>query len=54
MKTVIGMGQGHPRLPDGAVHTTELWAVDLERGWARTLSRFYVLGQQHGERNHGS
>ena len=53
MRTVIGTLQGHPRLPDGPVHTTELWAVDLERRWARTLSRFYVLGDQHEGGNHG-
>ncbi|MFC0386793.1 DUF6634 family protein [Muricoccus vinaceus] len=52
MKTVIGILQGHPRLADGPVHTTEVWAVDLERRWARTLSRFYVLGDQHREDNH--
>lgn len=53
MRTVIGTLKGHPRLPDGPVHTTELWAVDLEHRWARTLSRFYVLGDQHEGGNHG-
>lgn len=54
MRTVVGTLQGHPRLADGPVHTTELWAVDLERRWARTLSRFYVLGDQRQEDSHGS
>ncbi|WP_408735169.1 DUF6634 family protein [Muricoccus aerilatus] len=53
MRTVVGTVQGHPRLPDGPVLTTELWAVDLERRWARTLSRYYVLGDQRGEADHG-
>lgn len=53
MKTVIGTLQGHPRLADGPVHTTEVWAVDLERRWARTLSRYYVLGDQHRDDDHG-
>ncbi|WP_408906305.1 DUF6634 family protein [Muricoccus nepalensis] len=53
MRTVVGTLQGHPRLPDGPVHTTELWAVDLKRRWARTLSRYYVLGDPHVETDHG-
>ena len=53
MRTVIGTLHGHPRLADGPVHTTEVWAVDVERRWARTLSRFYVLGDQRGEADHG-
>jgi hypothetical protein len=44
MTTMVGTLIGHPRLPDGAVHTTEVWAIDPCRRWARTLSRFYVLG----------
>lgn len=44
MTTMIGTLIGHPRLPDGPVHTTEIWAIDPHRRWARTLSRYYVLG----------
>lgn len=53
MRTVVGTLQGHPRLPDGPVHTTEIWTVDLGRRWARTLSRYYVLGDQHRDDDHG-
>lgn len=51
--TMIGIVEGHPRLLDGPVRTSGVWVVDLERGWARTLSRFYVLGDQRKEANHG-
>lgn len=47
MPSLIGTGSGYPRLPIGLVHTTEIWAIDLEARWARTLSRLYVLA---GER----
>jgi hypothetical protein len=46
LKTMVGTLQGHPRVPDGPVMTTEVWTVDLQAKWARTLSRFYVLGDQ--------
>jgi len=41
---LAGRGRGHPRLPPGPVVTTDLWAIDPNAGWARTLSRFYRLG----------
>lgn len=44
LTSLVGTSIGHPRLPDGPVHTTDVWIIDSERRWARTLSRFYVLG----------
>jgi hypothetical protein len=41
---LVGIGSKHPRIPDGPVMTTEPWAIDFERRWVRTLSRWYVLG----------
>jgi hypothetical protein len=45
MVSLVGSAAGHPRLGDGMVRTTEIWAIDTQAGWARTLSRLYVLGQ---------
>jgi hypothetical protein len=41
---VVGLGSGHPRVPDGPVTTIDLWAADPTAGWVRTLGRYYVLG----------
>jgi hypothetical protein len=46
MITSVGALIGHPRLPDGLCQTSEIWAIDQERRWMRTLSRFYVLGAE--------
>lgn len=54
MVSMVGNLVGHPRLPDGAVHTTEIWAISLEQGWARTLSRYYALGSQRAGDSHVS
>lgn len=43
---LVGHTVGHPNLPTGPVYTTEVIAADLTVGWARTLSRFYVLGER--------
>lgn len=43
--TLEGISQGHPRLPAGPTTSTEVWAIDLRAGWARTLSRLYRLGE---------
>jgi hypothetical protein len=53
MATVIGTLIGHPRLPDGPCQTTEVWAIDQQRRWLRTLSRFYVLGVHRKGDGHG-
>lgn len=48
MVSLVGLGTGHPLLGDGPIRTTEIWAIDTAAGWARTLSRLYVLGQAAG------
>ena len=42
---LIGGNTGHPTLKGRGVQTTEVWALAPELGWARTLSRFYRLGE---------
>jgi hypothetical protein len=41
---LVGIGNGHPRIPDGPFMTTDLWAMDPTAGWGRTLGRYYTLG----------
>jgi hypothetical protein len=53
LTSLEGTSIGHPRLPDGPVHTTDLWVIDSKRRWARTLSRYYVLGAPHAVGAHG-
>ncbi|AXI52205.1 MULTISPECIES: DUF6634 family protein [unclassified Sulfitobacter] len=40
-----GMVSGHPRLAGGWITTSQLVAIDANRGWARTASRWYALGR---------
>jgi hypothetical protein len=54
MVSIVGTVVGHPRLPDGLVRTTEIWALSTTHGWARTLSRFYALGSQRRDDGHGA
>ena len=54
MTSMVGTLVGHPRLPDGPVHTTEIWAISTTQRWARTLSRFYALGSQKAGNGHGA
>lgn len=42
---LIGRVSEHPHLADGTIHTSEIIAIDPGRGFARTLSRWYVLGE---------
>lgn len=42
---LIGRVDGHPLLPRGPLTSSELIVLDRSRGFARTLSRWYVLGQ---------
>ena len=44
MSSLEGMAVGLPKVADGPVYTTEVWIIDPKRRWARTLSRYYVLG----------
>lgn len=39
-----GFVEGHPILGHRFATTSEIYAIDLERRWVRTLSRFYRLG----------
>ena len=41
---LVGAVSGHPNLRGPLVRTSDLWAINPARGWARTLSRFYRLG----------
>lgn len=41
---LVGLGTGHPAIPAGPITTTDVWSVDEQAGWARTLGRWYVLG----------
>ena len=42
---LIGSMCGHPLIEQGRVGvTSEIYAIDRNRRWARTLSRFYKLG----------
>lgn len=42
---LTGTVQGHPSVRGPAVLTSALWAYSPELGFARTLSRYYRLGQ---------
>lgn len=47
---LIGSVVGHPLLGDRPfIHTSEIFAIDLGQGWARTWSRFYRLGTPRSE-----
>lgn len=45
---LIGHVTGHPHMRGAVSITSDLWAYAPELGWARTLSRFYVLGKPVG------
>jgi hypothetical protein len=38
-----GIGIGHPLLGTTTILTSGLYAINVNRGWARTYSRFYRL-----------
>lgn len=42
---LVGYAENHPRLGSKIITTSQLFAVDPEGKWARTLSRFYRLEQ---------
>lgn len=51
---LAGAVRGHPLLGDRRlVATTEIYAIDTIRGWARTYSRFYALGARSEESGSG-
>lgn len=39
-----GQVTGHPSLGDTHIHTSQLWVINQQQGWARTFSRYYRLG----------
>ena len=43
---LVGIVSGHPVLRNGPITTSDVWVMDTKFGWARTMSRFYVLGDQ--------
>jgi hypothetical protein len=44
-RCIVGSVRGHPILGNRArVHTSELILIDPENRWARTWSRYYLLG----------
>lgn len=45
---LTGFAAGHPLLGSRAIATSHLWALDPQRRWARTFSRFYRLGLPEG------
>ena len=48
---LVGVASGHPRISDGKpLLSSELYYLDPERGFARTFSRWYRLGDQASPR----
>ena len=45
---LTGFAAGHPQLGARRIVTSPLWVLDPQLRWARTLSRFYVLGVPEG------
>lgn len=41
---LMGHVSGHPTLGTTFLRTSELYYIDTQSGWARTLSRWYRLG----------
>jgi hypothetical protein len=44
---IEGLCSGHPKLPgiNRPILTSDLWLLSGDRQWARTLSRWYSLGE---------
>lgn len=57
VRCLEGLVRGHPLLGNEVpISTSEVFAVDAVKGWARTHSRFYALGEpaeQQPESAHG-
>ena len=47
---LVGRSNGHPLLPGVGrqIATSDLWLLSADRRWARTLSRWYRLGEPRG------
>ena len=52
---LVGTVQGHPMIADHrSAITSELFAIDSDERWARTMSRFYLLEPRDtGDKQHG-
>jgi hypothetical protein len=48
---LAGSVHAHPLVRGGPITTSEVYAIDLVHGWARTYSRFYVLGARYDEQD---
>ena len=48
---LVGRSNGHPLLPGVGrqIATSDLWLLSSDRRWARTLSRWYRLGEPCGD-----
>ena len=48
---LVGRSNGHPLLPGlgRQIATSALWLLSTDRQWARTLSRWYRLGDPRGD-----
>lgn len=47
----VGVVTSHPKIADGHLsRTSVVLAVDVDAGWVRTVSRYYRLGPQRGEK----
>ncbi|QEL21946.1 hypothetical protein FQV39_04655 [Bosea sp. F3-2] len=45
---LVGKVNGHPTIPNGrSACTSDLWFIAPALGYARTLNRFYALGERH-------
>jgi hypothetical protein len=44
--SLIGFASGHPALGSRRIVTSPLWVVDPDLRWARSMSRFYRLGER--------
>lgn len=44
---LFGSVRNHPRLGSRSIHTSMLFGLDVQAGWARTYRRWYRVGAQH-------
>lgn len=49
VRCMTGIVEGHPDLRDGPIVTSQIFAIDPNRQWMRTMSRFYRLGDPASE-----
>lgn len=44
---LIGQVSGHPLIDDGPLRSSQVYMIDPDQRWARTISRFYRLGTRN-------